>query len=191
MGYESEVRAFAKWLDKQKQASHIIGVPGNHELEFEKHMPASKAWFTEQCPRANLLINEAIKIEGVTFYGSPITPFFCNWAWNKHRGEQIQPYWDAIPVETQVLITHGPPYGILDQTTCADGTPREDRLGCSQLLKRTKEIKGLELHFFGHIHAQGGRQLHEEGVSYYNAAICDKSYYPSNPITEVDYVSGE
>lgn len=186
-GYRHEIRDFAKWLDKQVQCSEIVLIPGNHELEFENHLPASLEWFKEECPWAHLLINESIAIDGIKIYGSPITPFFCDWAWNKHRGDQIQPYWDAIPDDTNILITHGPPYGILDQTTYADGTIREDRLGCYQLMNRIKQLKDLDLHFFGHIHAPGGTQKHIDGVSYYNAAICDECYYPSNPITIVEY----
>lgn len=187
MGFEHEVRDFAKWLNKQTQAKHIVLIPGNHELEFENALPLSMHWFKEECPTAHLLINESVTIEGIKFYGSPITPFFCDWAWNKHRGDVIQSYWDAIPDDTQILITHGPPYHILDQTTHADGTLRPDRLGCYQLMNRIKELKNLDLHFFGHIHACGGEQIHKDGVSFYNAAICDETYYPSNPLTIVEY----
>lgn len=186
MGYESEVRDFARWINKQN-AGHIIIVPGNHELEFEKQLPASKNWILEHCPTANLLINESINIEGINIYGSPITPWFMDWAFNKHRGEDIQKYWDLIPDNTNILITHGPPHGILDETTNADGTPKPGNLGCIQLINRIKNLKDLDLHFFGHIHAPGGRQIHQDGVSFYNSAVCDEIYYPSNSITIVEY----
>ena len=38
MGRKHEVEAFAKWLDLQEQAEHIVVVPGNHELDFETHV---------------------------------------------------------------------------------------------------------------------------------------------------------
>lgn len=187
MGYESEVRDFAKWLNKQTQCKNIIVIPGNHELRFEEGLPASAQWFKEEAPNVHLLINESVIIEGIKIYGSPITPFFNDWAWNKFKGDQIQPYWDAIPNDTNILITHGPPYDILDKTYDFKGNVREERLGCFQLMKRIQEVKP-DLHFFGHIHAQGGKQFHQDGTSFYNAAICDEQYAPTNPLTEVEYV---
>lgn len=199
MGSYEEVIKFAKWLNEQK-AKHIVLIPGNHELKFEGEFPNSRKWITDHCPRANLLIDESIIIEGIKIHGSPATPFFCDWAWNRASGRNayyvhekmfnplpIKPHWDLIPDDTNILITHGPPYGILDKTTYADGTPRPENLGCEQLMDRIKELKDLDLHFFGHIHAPGGNQVNLDGVSYFNSAICDETYYPSNPITELEY----
>lgn len=186
-GYASEIRPFAQWLNKQyDQCSEIVVIPGNHELEFENELPLSLTWFKEECPDAHLLIEQEVIIDGIKIYGSPITPFFCDWAWNRYP-QDITKHWNRIPDDTNILITHGPPYDILDKTTYADGTIREDRLGCPQLLKRIKELKDLDLHFFGHIHNDGGRQYNQDGVTFCNAAICDEHYYPSNPITVIEY----
>jgi Icc-related predicted phosphoesterase len=203
-GDKHEVEAFATWMNAQTQARHIVLIPGNHEKTFEKFMPDSLKWFTDICPRAHLLIDQAVTIEGINFYGSPVQPFFFNWAWNRARGhlrrmencgygkmkpaEPIVPHWKAIPDNTHILITHGPPYGILDQTSYADGTLRDEHLGCMDLMDRIKQLKELDLHIFGHIHTPGGTQVHKDGVSYYNAAICDETYFPGNPITVIDYV---
>jgi len=185
MGYKHEVEEFAKWINKQ-DAGHIIVVPGNHELYFERFLPESKKWFTDHCPTAHLLIDESIEIEGIKIHGSPATPWFCDWAWNR-AGETIKKHWDAIPDNTNILITHGPPYSILDETTYATGEPKPGYLGCPYLLTRVKELKDLDLHFFGHIHSPGGRQKHSYGKSFYNCAVCDEIYFPSNPITVVEY----
>lgn len=184
-GRKSEVRDFSQWLNKQTQCKNIVVIPGNHELYFEQQLPASKLWFTEECPRAHLLIDYGCEIDGIKIWGSPIQPEFCNWAWNRNTFT-IQKHWDAIPEDTNILITHGPPYGILDQTTYADGSIRPDHLGCSKLLERIKTIKP-SLHFFGHIHNPGGEQVHAFGTSFYNAAICDEMYLPTNPLTIVEY----
>lgn len=200
MGYKREVEDFAKWMDEQP-ADHIIIIPGNHELQFEKDFPVSREWITEHCPVAHILVDESVVIDGIKIHGSPVTPWFCDWAWNRSsnvksgyhmRGKsffptEIKPHWDKIPDDTNILITHGPPYGILDTTTFANGDPKPGNLGCVELMNRIKELKDLDLHFFGHIHSPGGTQVHQDGVSYYNAAVCDECYYPSNPITVVDY----
>lgn len=187
-GYDAEVVNFCQWLDSLEQVKNAVVIPGNHELIFEQNLPVSRDLFKYYCPWVNLLIEETVEIEGVKIYGSPITPWFYDWAWNRHRGEGIQKHWDAIPNDTNILVTHGPPHGILDTSEYPDGTPRNANLGCLQLMTRIKELPELDLHFFGHIHSPGGRQLHSDGVSFYNAAICDERYYPSNPITVVEYV---
>jgi len=200
-GKMDEVEIFAKWLNKQTQCKNIIVIPGNHELYFEKYLPESRNWFTDNCPKAHLLIDELIEIDGIKIYGSPVTPFFCDWAWNRASGivkgyvagfkefypKPIKPHWDAIPKDINILITHGPPYGILDQTTHINGELRSDHLGCEELISRIKELDNLDLHIFGHIHSPGGNQRHQDGVSFYNAAICDEHYIPINPITIIDY----
>jgi len=185
MGHAHEVENFAKWLNKIN-ARYIVLVPGNHELTFEKNIPESLNWIKEHCPTAHILIEESIEIEGIKIYGSPITPFFYNWAWNRYRGEDIQKHWNKIPENTDILITHGPPYGILDTTIHADGSPRPENLGCEQLLKKVQEIKP-DLHLFGHIHHPGGTQVHKDGTSFYNCSVCNEQYFPSNPLTIIEY----
>lgn len=185
MGQESEIRHFAKWFNKQP-AKHLIWTPGNHSVHFEKNYPSSLSWFKEECPNGTILINSGIQIEGINIWGSPITPTFFRWAYMADRGSEIKKYWDMIPDNTNILITHGPPYNILDELVYVDGTPKGIFVGCQDLSDRIKELKELDLHFFGHIHCGAG-QKHLNGVSYYNVSICDEIYYPSNPITIVDY----
>jgi Icc-related predicted phosphoesterase len=184
-GYDHEVRNFHKWLDLQP-AKHIISVQGNHELGVEIDYQNAKTIAVEQCPRVRFIDEGPIEIEGINFWCSAITPFFCDWAWNRHP-EDIQKHWDMIPEDTNILITHGPPYGILDQTTYVDGTIRPDHLGCPKLMERIKTLKDLDLHFYGHIHYPGGRSVNAFGTSFYNCAVCDELYTPTNGITVVEY----
>lgn len=195
-GTVSEVRNFHKWLNKQ-QAKHKISVQGNHERYVEINFDLMKSYALEECPGVHFIDEGLIVIDGLKIWCSAITPWFCDWAWNRARHESealirkvplIKPHWDRIPDDINILITHGPPLGILDQLTWVDGTPRSDRVGCHFLRERIRELKDLDLHFFGHIHHWGGHQVHEDGVSFYNAAICDETYFPSNPITIVDYI---
>lgn len=73
-GAKSEIENFAKWLDKQTQCKNIVVIPGNHELYFEKGLPDSRNWFTDNCSRAKLLIDEGCEIEGIKIWGSPVQP---------------------------------------------------------------------------------------------------------------------
>lgn len=209
MGRESETRNFAKWLNKL-DARHIVVVPGNHEVEFEQGLPSSLNWILEECPRAHILIDQSVVIEGVKIHGSPITPWFHDWAWNRSIREDgmvykaprfggggsvfkqiptIMPHWDLIPEDTDILVTHGPPYQILDELVFADGTPKGEHVGCHHLLERIKKVKP-DIHIFGHIHCGHG-QKHIEGTSFYNVALCDEMYMPSNGITIIDYKKEE
>lgn len=194
-GRESECRNFAKWLQEQP-AKHIVIVPGNHEVEFEENLPASKSWILDHCPKAIILIEESVVIEGKKIYGSPITPYFFDWAWNRsmredglagdHRTGQIKnvgyikPHWDKIPNDTDILVTHGPPFKILDLT------PSGEFVGCQHLLEKVKEIKP-DIHIFGHIHCSHGEK-HIDGTSFYNVCSCDEMYVASQGFTEINDV---
>ena len=59
--------------------------------------------------------DELVELDGIRFYGSPWTPAFNDWAFNKSRAK-IDKVWQNIPTDEHihVLITHGPPKGILD-----------------------------------------------------------------------------
>lgn len=75
--------------------------------------------------------------------------------------------WSCIPEDTDVLITHTPPLGILDA---------QDRLGCEDLARRIQELS-LKLHVFGHVHVGHGIEKHEK-TTFVNACICDIDYRP-------------
>lgn len=180
------VRDYHAWLNKQ-EAGHIISVQGNHEVMVERNFQQSKAIAIEACPAVHFIDEGLIELEGVKIWCSAITPWFYDWAWNRERGEDIKKHWDRIPDDVNILVTHGPPFNILDELESADGTPNGQHVGCVDLLNRIKELKNLDIHIFGHIHPGHG-QKHIDGVSYYNASICDDFYVASNPVTEIDYV---
>lgn len=191
-GEEWEIKKFCEEYGSLPH-KHKIFTPGNHDWGFER----DPAKYRKMCEDHGIicLINEGVTIEGIKIYGSPESPWFYDWAFNKarnaneaafHNCPEIKPYWDMIPPDTDILVTHGPAYGILDELVFVDGTPKGQFVGCEELLKRVQEIKP-DLHIFGHIHAGYG-QKHINGTSFYNAAVCDEMYSPSNEIMVIDYV---
>src|SRR3990167_5916493 len=90
-----------KWLGTLPATYKII-TAGNHDFFSQSHEVLTR----EHLTNAYLLINESLTINGIKFYGSPITPTFGNWAWMADRGNRIKRYWDEIPVDTDFLITH-------------------------------------------------------------------------------------
>jgi len=114
-----------------------------------------------------------VTVAGIKFYGSPWQPWFYDWAFNLKRRTEIRAKWDLIPLDTEVLITHGPPYGILDRTT------RGERVGCEELLEAIKQIRP-RLHVFGHIHEAYGIRSNDD-ISYINGSNCDVRFRLVNP----------
>lgn len=182
-GKPDVVLGYHEWLDQQ-EAGHIISVQGNHEEWVEKNFEAAKAIAQGACPAIHFIEEGLVEIEGLKIWCSAMSPWFHDWAYNRHRGPEIKAHWDKIPEGVNILVTHGPPHGILDVVFNVDGTPKQ-RVGCYDLMDAVKRVKP-EIHIFGHIHGSHG-EVHEGGTSFYNVAICDEMYSPSNPVTKIDY----
>ena len=77
--------------------------------------------------------------------------------------------WSTIPTDTDVLITHGPPYGIFDLCPGEKGIP--EHAGCPALWSAVEKILSIKLHVFGHIHEGYGVLEHAGGRTSVNAAM--------------------
>ncbi len=117
----------------------------------------------------------AVEIDGLKIYGSPWQPRFYDWAFNLNRGAELEEKWRLIPPDTDVLITHGPPHGILDEV---ERQYYIENTGCEELRKRVEMICP-KLHVFGHIHCGYG-QIEKFGTEFVNASNCDEEYNPVN-----------
>ena len=161
-------------MDKE----HIIVIAGNHDRGFEYH---SREKIDSICTNFTYLQEESYECDGVKFYGAPHTPYFFGWAFNVHRGKPIKKIWDKIPEDTDVLLTHGPPWGILDKNQYGE------HCGCEELLKRVKELN-LNIHCYGHIH-ENYSMKEIEGTIYINGSSLNKNYEPVNKpiILEVEF----
>jgi Icc-related predicted phosphoesterase len=121
------------------------------------------------------LCDEVIVLDGVRFYGSPWQPEFFNWAFNLPRkGPALRAKWDAIPDDTNVLVTHGPEYGMLD----APGPG--NHVGCELLRHRLSTLRNLKAHIFGHIHEGYGARCGPHSYDSINASTCNRQYRPVN-----------
>ena len=176
-GFDVEdIFSFNTWLGEQN-FPHCVVCAGNHDRYFQMAPEMARPLLTN----AIYLENSGITIDGVSFWGSPYTPEFLSWAFMYPRGSAANRYWDQIPHGLDVLITHGPPFGILDQTA-----PGEPHLGCEELLKAVEEKKP-RVHLFGHIH--GGAGLFEnEATRFVNAAYLNERYKPLAPAGQIRVV---
>jgi len=148
---------------------HKIVIAGNHDFCFESDREACEKILTN----CIYLQDQEVTINGMRFYGSPWQPWFYDWAFNLERGPEIRVKWNLIPKGTDILITHGPPYGI------GDLTAQEDHAGCQDLLEVVEKIKPA-IHIFGHIHE--GYGISSNGITtFINVSSCDQLYQPVNP----------
>jgi Icc-related predicted phosphoesterase len=162
---------FLEWFKSQPHKYKIF-IGGNHDKFLALDDLRSREMFKD-IKNLFYLKNDGCEIEGIKFWGSPMTPRFLRWYFMADRNK-MNKYWDEIPLDTKVLITHGSPYGILDQTLLANGEPG-DRVGCFQLLNKMKELKNLKYHIFGHIHGEYGIKI-INGTTFINASSCDEEY---------------
>ena len=166
-GTMEDVEAFSRYLGTLPHEVKIV-IAGNHDFCFERDRKACVAKLTN----AIYLQDEAVTVHGIRFYGSPWQPWFFDWAFNLQRGPEIRAKWDLIPENTDVLITHGPPFGIGDRIT------QGEHVGCKDLLDVVEEVKP-KLHIFGHIHEGYGLRSNRH-TDFINASICDSLYQPLN-----------
>ena len=142
---ENEVRQFIEWY-KEVPVKHKIYVAGNHDTSIEKRLVTKKDF---EDAGIIYLEDDVVEIEGLYIYGNPYTPKYGNWAFMK-TPEKLNRYWREVrPIYTDILVTHGPPKGILDKSY---NRSREiDQCGDKNLLNMVKELKP-KLVCFGHIH---------------------------------------
>lgn len=176
-GRVDEIVLFNSWFAKLPH-KHKIFVAGNHDWLFETNNNYARQILSDEII---YLQDSSVEIEGLKFYGSPFQPRFFDWAFNLMRGAELAEKWKLIPDDTNILITHGPPNGILDEV------PRKyfvENTGCEELRKRVEQIKP-KLHVFGHIH-RGYGQTEQFGVKFVNASNCDESYEPTQQPIVID-----
>jgi len=172
--YESHIDARKQFTKLEKfnkiiteiPAKHVIVVAGNHDWVFE--------YQKQRYLNLNFIYlqDDGIEIDGIHFWGTPWQPEFCNWAFNLPReGDKIKEYFSMIPDKTNILITHSPPFGILDQTIF------KEQVGSKILLDKIKKLPNLKAHIFGHIHESYGEVI-KNGIRFLNASICNEKYQP-------------
>ena len=155
---------------------HKVLIAGNHDFLFERRPDVAHDLLP---PGVSYLRDSATVIDGVRFWGSPWQPTFHHWAFNLDRGPQLAQVWSLIPADTQVLVTHGPPQGILDVVTGGE------HVGCADLRRRIAELPQLRVHAYGHIHEAYGTTIVDD-CQFVNTSICTVNYVPANRAIVVD-----
>jgi len=183
-GYNSnDITNFCSWFDTLEQYDHKVFIAGNHDRKFEDK-PEQALEIVNSYKNITYLQDDWVKVgideEMAKIYGSPWQPEFYNWAFNLPKGGPgLMSKWEAIPTNTDILITHGPPQDHLDMS----GPPyNEPHLGCALLREKVDE-QPPKIHVFGHIHGGYGYKFHN-GTHFFNASILNERYeYVNKPVT--------
>ena len=183
-GYNSnDITSFCKWFNGLEQYDHKVFIAGNHDRKFEDK-PEQAMEIVNSYKWIDYLQDETIEVGDDDFmakiYGSPWQPEFYSWAFNLPKGGPgLMSKWEAIPADTDILITHGPPQDHLD----ISGPPyNEPHLGCA-LLREKVDTQPPKIHVFGHIHGGYGYKFHN-GTHFFNASILNERYeYVNKPVT--------
>ena len=171
---KNEINYFCEWFESQDY-KHKIFIAGNHDKMFED--PLESNTIVNNYDVTYLQDDEDI-IDGIKIYGSPWQPEFYDWAFNLPKdGVELKQKWSLIPTGTDILITHGPPYGHLDTVV-----GQYNNLGCKMLSERIEVVKP-KIHVFGHIHSGYGYKF-ENGTHYINASVLGEDYiFKNKPLT--------
>jgi Icc-related predicted phosphoesterase len=166
---------FMKWFESQTQCTNKLFVSGNHDFLSERDPVKFRQLVATHAPSCTYLEDESVVVEGYKVHGSPVSPWFHDWAFNRNRGLDIQKHWDMIPSDTEILITHGPILGYGD-TLSAYGSEPGKQVGCANLLSTIDaRLKDLKLHISGHIHEGAGIYAHGF-ITVVNASMLDERY---------------
>jgi Icc-related predicted phosphoesterase len=171
VGKEHELTNFLDWFS-DLPFKYKVFIAGNHDFCFEVIDDIPQRYKDKGVV---YLMDKMVEIGGLKVYGSPWQPTFYNWAFNVNRGDAIAKKWENIPEGLDLLITHGPVFGILDDTYTGM------RVGCEELYKKVVQIKP-KYFICGHIHYGYGMKVMED-TTYINASSLGENYnYTNKPI---------
>jgi calcineurin-like phosphoesterase family protein len=207
-GTKAQLKEFLIWFDKWPH-KHKILIAGNHDWVFQneeafRHGPEnSAALVRDMAPSVTYLEDSGTVINGLNFWGSPWTPRFLDWAFNADRGSEvdrldslrvlitpmqeiqlvpvndIRDHWNLIPDNTDVLVTHGPPFGFGDEVEKFHNPEVVEKAGDRDLYEAVLRVRPF-LHVNGHLHSGYGQRTlyHDDGQStvIVNASVLNENY---------------
>lgn len=161
-------KRFVPWLESRPGNPTIIGIAGNHDfgLEKDEEFARSLPW--------KYLLDESFNVDGVWFYGLPWVPNLSLWAF--HAPDFILDYkFAAIPEDTDVVISHGPPFGFCDHTVPRFGSVHAGCPSANDAIDRAKP----QVFVCGHIHEGYGSAI-RGATLVANVSHVDVDYEPVN-----------
>ena len=168
-GREEQLRDFLDWLASQPHSFKVF-IGGNMDRPLEKD---PDYWRTQLPENTFYLENELLELEGLHIWGSPMIPQFVG-AFNRQRGPEIDAYWQEIPAGLDILLTHTPPFQILDRTSLGM------HVGCKDLARRLPDLHP-SYHLFGHVHEAYGMERSEHTTFMNGSFVRGRFRKPNEP----------
>lgn len=195
---------FFEWLDKQNYRKKIL-IAGNHDGFLESSFPKTEEEAEDlrevrefldfmgegEEPTFEYLCDNGTEFEGLKIWGSPWSVWFkgVNPMCQSFmlRESKLQDKFDKIPEDIDILMTHTPPFLILDENI--EGAS----CGSIQLRNQMETRIFPKFHFFGHIHEQGGKGIMlerpcfdmEKNTRCFNVSYLDENYKPMGKIRRI------
>lgn len=166
---------FIEWLHRLPYTSKIM-IFGNHD---GKYMDVINHVLRYNYDDIIILIDGSITINNINIFGSPHSVEFGSW-WFMKKDEELEEIWKKIPKNTNILITHAPPFGILDKTFDNFTT------GSKTLLEKVSQLSDLKYHIFGHIHEGYGIEI-IDGKTFLNVSLLNEKYQLVNEPRIIEY----
>ena len=180
-GTQQEVWDFANYLRNLK-FEHKVVIAGNHDSPFDienyadilnkKRNPVPcDPYITKRLLKDVIYLEDSLAIiKGFRIWGTPWTEQHNKGAFTLKDRLVIGEKWNDIPDNIDILLTHSPPYNILDRS-------KDNRkVGCESLAAAVRRVRP-KVHVFGHIHESHGC-FTQNGICYINASICNNRYMP-------------
>lgn len=170
---------FRRWVN-DLSAKRILAIWGNHDFVGERRA----LWEHLELP-VRFLQDETVEVEGLRIHGTPWVPGLPRWAFHANS-PALQARAEGIPRDLDILISHGPPYGVLDFVAPQFGSCH---VGDTYLRHQLERIRP-QVVVCGHIHEQYGSAYVEDKDGNYvttvlNVSYNDENYNPINPPVEV------
>lgn len=178
-GTLEEVTDFIEWFVDIPNFDHKVLIAGNHDITLDTNYYNKKWRQFHTTKQDTQLISDIIRendefvyledysvvLENLKFYGAPwVRAGTRDWAFCMYLPTTAEEAWKHIPMDTDVLLTHTPPYESLDRNSY------DISVGCPQLKAACDAIRP-KLHFFGHVH-RPGMESTEYGKRFNTATAC-------------------
>lgn len=190
-GYIDEWEDKLTWLSRLRHKNKYL-VPGNHDYHIA-HFPGIACAEMRRRAKVNVLLpdNPVTKLpNGMTLLAIPFVTGLRGWAYNVAE-EWLQDWLQALDIEPDVVMSHSPPWLILDSVAPDEldsyGLPSiKNSVGSQALSYWFSGLKKKPRAWFcGHIHESYGH-VNIDGCDFYNVAMCDREYKQSNAPVVVD-----
>lgn len=155
-----EFEKFLQWYANIYVKNKVL-IAGNHDWW------ATKKYNVDKVKDYGIIYlnHEEEYVDGKLIFGSPYTPTFGQWHFMKDRGK-LGKTWEILYEGIDILVTHGPPKGILDLSH--DSNHKLEYCGDSALFKAVMRIQP-KIHMFGHIHPSEG--CYNQGTRKFNDIV--------------------